>query len=65
MDGWRSATVEVRPRTASPWARPTAVVVLPSPSGVGVIAVTRTYVACGRSASAAAAALPTFATWRP
>ena len=32
------------------WPRPTVVVVLPSPSGVGVIAVTTTYFAFGRSA---------------
>jgi hypothetical protein len=31
----------------SPWARPTVVVVLPSPSGVGLIAVTTTYLPRG------------------
>ncbi len=34
-----------------PWASPTVVVLLPSPSGVGLIAVTRTYLPRGRSAS--------------
>ena len=37
------------------WPRPTVVVVLPSPSGVGVIAVTTTYFAFGRSASSSIA----------
>ncbi len=34
----------------NPWLNPTATVVLPSPSGVGVIADTTTYLARGRSA---------------
>ncbi len=34
-----------------PWPRPTVVVDLPSPSGVGVMAVTRMYLAFGRSLS--------------
>ena len=37
------------------WPSPTVVVVLPSPSGVGVIAVTTTYFAFGRSASSSIA----------
>ncbi len=37
------------------WPRPTVVVVLPSPSGVGVMAVTTTYLAFGRSASSSMA----------
>src|SRR6185295_31026 len=35
----------------SPWARPTVVVDFPSPRGVGVMAVTTTYLPRGRSAS--------------
>ena len=34
------AAAVLTPIRFSPWARPTVVVVLPSPSGVGVIAVT-------------------------
>ena len=37
------------------WPRPTVVVVLPSPSGVGVMAVTTTYLAFGRSLSSSIA----------
>ena len=40
--GSRSATAVRTPIFASPWARPTLVVVLPSPAGVGVMAVTST-----------------------
>ena len=40
----------LRPIRLRPWASPTVVVVLPSPSGVGVIAVTTTYFPRGRSA---------------
>ena len=47
IDGWRSATTARLPMRCSAWARPTVVVVLPSPSGVGVIAVTTTYFAVG------------------
>ncbi len=41
--GWRIATVAFFPITLSPCASPIVVVVFPSPSGVGVIAVTTTY----------------------
>jgi hypothetical protein len=37
MEGWRMATVARLPIYESAWPRPTVVVVLPSPSGVGVI----------------------------
>ena len=50
-DGWRSATAAFLPIRLRPWARPTVVVLLPSPSGVGVMAVTRTYLPRGRSRS--------------
>ena len=43
-------TAAFLPMWLSPWASPTEVVDLPSPSGVGVIAVTRTYLPRGRSA---------------
>ena len=42
MEAWRMATVACRPTQARAWPRPTVVVVLPSPSGVGVTAVTTT-----------------------
>jgi hypothetical protein len=41
------------------------VVVLPSPSGVGVIALTRMYLAFGASASSSIAPRPIFITSRP
>src|SRR4051794_34478401 len=44
-------TAALRPIAFSPCARPTVVVDLPSPSGVGVMAVTTTYRPRGRSAS--------------
>ncbi len=44
-------TAAFRPIWFSPWANPTVVVDLPSPRGVGVMAVTTTYRPCGRSAS--------------
>ena len=44
-------TDALRPIRFRPWASPTVVVDLPSPSGVGVIAVTTTYLPRGRSAS--------------
>jgi hypothetical protein len=44
-------TAAFRPIALRPWARPTVVVLLPSPSGVGVIAVTTTYLPFGRSVS--------------
>src|SRR5215471_13907738 len=47
------------------WPRPTVVVVLPSPSGVGVTAVTTTYLAFGRSASSSIAFRSIFATFSP
>ena len=40
-DGSRSATITFLPSFCIPSARPTVVVVLPSPAGVGLIAVTR------------------------
>jgi hypothetical protein len=50
-EGWRMLTDAFRPIRLRPWASPTVVVDFPSPSGVGVIAVTTTYFARGRSAS--------------
>ena len=41
-DGCRSVRATLLPMRASPWVRPTATVVLPSPAGVGVMAVTTT-----------------------
>ena len=44
-------TAALCPIRFSPCASPTVVVLLPSPSGVGLIAVTSTYLPRGRSAS--------------
>ncbi|MBF8289963.1 MAG: hypothetical protein HW391_931 [Chloroflexi bacterium] len=49
--GWRMQTAALRPIRLRPWARPTVVVLLPSPRGVGLMAVTTTYLPRGRSAS--------------
>src|SRR5436190_6915471 len=65
MDGWRIATVARLPMCPRASPRPTVVVVLPSPSGVGVIAETTTYFARGRSFSSSIAASFTFATSCP
>lgn len=65
IEGWRMATVARLPRWAKAWPRPTVVVVLPSPSGVGVTADTTTYRAAGRSASSSTAASRIFATRSP
>ena len=46
-EGWRMAPETRRPRLASPWMSPMVVVVFPSPSGVGVMAVTSTYFPLG------------------
>ena len=48
-----------------PWARPTVVVVLPSPSGVGVIAVTTISLPSGRSVRRSYASGETFALYVP
>ena len=42
IEGWRMAIVAVRPMCWKAWPKPTVVVVLPSPSGVGVMAETTT-----------------------
>jgi hypothetical protein len=47
------------------WPRPTVVVVLPSPRGVGVTAETTTYFAFGRDASSSMASSLIFATSYP
>src|SRR2546428_14063140 len=47
MEGWRMATTARFPMWPSASPRPTVVVVLPSPRGVGVIAETTTYFARG------------------
>ena len=41
--GWRKVTIALWPNRHSPIARPIEVTVLPSPNGVGLIAVTRIY----------------------
>jgi hypothetical protein len=49
-DGSRRLSTGRRPMRPSPWVRPTAVVVLPSPAGVGFTPATQTMCACARSA---------------
>ena len=56
IEGWRIAITLFLPMCLNAWPRPTVVVVLPSPSGVGVMAETTTYLALGRSASSSIAA---------
>ena len=53
------------PSRPSPCVSPTAVVVLPSPFGVGVIAVTQTSFPSGRSASRSSTPRSTLPLWRP
>src|SRR5215472_1710699 len=65
IDGCRIATVDVRPMCFMAWPRPTVVVVLPSPSGVGVMAETTTYFALGRPASSSIASSLILATSWP
>src|SRR5229473_2095439 len=65
MDGCRMATVARLPMNESAWPKPTVVVVLPSPSGVGVIAETTTYLAFGRYASSSMASSRILATSYP
>ena len=56
MDGCRMATIAFLPSWPNACPRPIVVVVLPSPSGVGVMAETTTYLPIGRSASSSTAA---------
>ena len=65
MDGWRMAMVARRPMWAMACPRPTVVVVFPSPSGVGVMPDTTTYLAFGRPASSAIASSLILATPSP
>ena len=65
IDGWRIATVARLPIFTSASPRPTVVVVLPSPSGVGVIADTTTYFAFGLSRSSSMASSLILATSWP
>jgi hypothetical protein len=63
--GWRTATVALLPMWEKACPRPTVVVVLPSPSGVGVMAETTTYFAIGLSESSSMASSFIFATSLP
>src|SRR5580704_15762838 len=65
IDGCLIATVARFPMCLNPCPRPTVVVVLPSPSGVGVIALTTTYLAAGWLASSAMASSLIFITSSP
>jgi len=50
IDGWRMQSMTFLSIRPIAWVNPTAVVVLPSPRGVGVMAVTSMYLPSGRSA---------------
>ena len=65
MDGWRKATVARLPSFVRASPSPTDIVVLPSPSGVGVVAETRMYLALGVACNSSIAASSILATWRP
>src|SRR5712692_6647187 len=65
IDGWRMVTVAGRPMRERAWPRPIVVVVLPSPSGVGVTDETTMYLAFGRPASSSIAASLILATSWP
>src|SRR6266480_6766224 len=65
IDGCLIATVARLPMCRNACPRPTVVVVLPSPSGVGVIAVTTMYFALGASASSSIADSLIFTTCSP
>src|SRR5262249_25435174 len=65
IEGCLIATVACFPMCLNPCPRPTVVVVLPSPSGVGVIALTTTYLAAGWPASSAMASSLIFMTSSP
>src|SRR5437773_4509767 len=65
IDGCLIAAVARFPMCLNPCPRPTVVVVLPSPSGVGVIALTTTYRAVGWLASSAMASSLIFLTSSP
>src|SRR5688500_7058905 len=65
-DGWRITVMTRLPRCApSAWLSPTVVVVLPSPSGVGVMAVTSMYLPFGRFARRLRISSLTFALYGP
>ena len=65
MLAWRIEIVAFLPMCRNAMPRPIVVVVFPSPSGVGVIAVTTTYFAFGRSASSSMAFRSILATCSP
>ncbi len=64
-EGSRSAIMVFTPIAFSASPRPTVVVVLPSPAGVGLIPVTSTSAPSGRSARPEMKSSPTFALYLP
>ena len=64
-EGSRTQMMLFLPSRASDWPRPTVVRVLPSPSGVGVMAVTRMSFPSGSSLRRSSASRPTFALCAP
>ncbi|MEA2121251.1 MAG: hypothetical protein EGMGGAKC_00572 [Dehalococcoides mccartyi] len=67
LEGWRIAPVTFLPRLPSPCTSPIVVVLLPSPSGVGVMAVTSIYLPFGlsfrRVSTPAKSTLATYLPW--
>ena len=63
-DGWRSAQIAVFPIRFRPSESPMVLTVLPSPSGVGVIAVTTTILARGGPSDGRTSSR-IFALWGP
>ena len=64
-DGSRRQITAREPMRFSASPRPTVVVVLPSPAGVGLMPVTRTSAPSGRSSSDLTKSMPILALWRP
>ncbi len=64
-EGSRNAMIALLPRRLSACPRPTVVVDLPSPAGVGVMAETSTSGASGRPSARAMAWIETLALSRP
>ena len=64
-DGSRRQITAREPMRFSASPRPTVVVVLPSPAGVGLMPVTSTSAPSGRSSSDLMKSMPILALWRP
>jgi len=63
IDGWRITQQVPLPIRLSAWLMPTVCTVLPSPSGVGVIAVTTMYLPCFCAGSSSRSSLTLALLW--